>query len=156
MRIDTNTPSFLEAACAETVAKAKVEAPAAAKKLVAKAQARHTKATKAAAKAKAPKATKATKGIKAKATAPKAPKAPRTTTSKKPSGLDLCVKALANGPLNAKEVCAKVLALGWATQGKTPAATLYAAMFREVKAGEGSRFALDGGAFSLTNVSKAS
>ena len=70
-----------------------------------------------------------------------APKA--SPTPKRPSGLDLAAKALADAsePLNAKTIAERAIAAGWATKGKTPHATLYAAMTREIATkGETSRF----------------
>ena len=86
--------------------------------------------------AKTTKATKETKATAAKpATAPK---------EKKISGLDAAAKVLADAkaPMNAKAMVETMLAKGmWKTGGKTPAATIYAAIIREIadKKGE-SRF----------------
>lgn len=70
--------------------------------------------------------------------APPAPAAPRL------SGLDAAAKILAAAaePLSARAVVDRMLAEGlWNTKGKTPAATIYVAMLREMKAkGEASRF----------------
>ena len=60
-----------------------------------------------------------------------------------PSGLDLAAKVLADAgePLNAKQIAERAIAAGWNTSGKTPHATLYAAMLREIsKKGDASRF----------------
>jgi hypothetical protein len=62
---------------------------------------------------------------------------PDATGAKKerPSLLNLAAKALAEAgqPLNCKEMVEKVLATGlWQTEGKTPAATLYSAILREI------------------------
>lgn len=80
------------------------------------------------------------KPAKAKRTPkPKAEKAPR-----KASGLDLAAAALkhAKAPLDAGAITQAVLAAGWETKGKTPAATLYAAIVREITAkGDQARFA---------------
>lgn len=47
----------------------------------------------------------------------------------------------ARRPLNAKEIAERVIGAGWTTTGKTPYATLYSAMLREVKGeGDQSRF----------------
>lgn len=62
---------------------------------------------------------------------------------KKPSGLDLAAKVLGESdrPLSAKEIAERVIAAGWSTTGKTPHATLYSAMLREIKGkGPKSRF----------------
>ena len=64
--------------------------------------------------------------------------------AKRPSGLDLAAKALAEAgePLNAKQIAERAIAAGWKTSGKTPHATLYAAITREIKAkGDAARFA---------------
>lgn len=69
---------------------------------------------------------------------------PSKPVLKKQSGLDLAAKVLAESdrPLNAREIAERVIAAGWTTTGKTPHATLYSAMLREIKAkGEKSRFA---------------
>ena len=60
-----------------------------------------------------------------------------------PSGLDLAAKVLADAgePLTAKQIAERAIAAGWKTNGKTPEATLYAAMTREIaKKGDGARF----------------
>jgi hypothetical protein len=63
---------------------------------------------------------------------------------KRMSGLDAAARVLAESkePLGCAEICARILKRKlWATNGKTPAATLNAAMLREVKAkGKESRF----------------
>ncbi len=60
------------------------------------------------------------------------------------SGLDAAAQILveAGKPLSAGQIVETALAAGlWTTSGKTPAATIYAAMLREIAArGEGSRF----------------
>src|SRR5690606_24727109 len=59
------------------------------------------------------------------------------------SGLDLAAKVLrdAGEPLNAKTIAERAVAAGWKTSGKTPHATLYAAIIREIAAkGAESRF----------------
>jgi hypothetical protein len=83
---------------------------------------------------KAPK----TKGAKDAKASPK-----REATAKRPSGIDLAAKVLASAkePLNSKTIAERVLAAGWSTSGKTPHATLYAAMIREIAAkGKDARF----------------
>ena len=83
---------------------------------------------------KAPK----TKGEKDAKATPK-----REAKAKRPSGIDLAAKVLASAkePLNAKTIAERVLAAGWSTSGKTPHATLYAAMIREIAAkGKDARF----------------
>jgi hypothetical protein len=63
---------------------------------------------------------------------------------KKLSGLDAAAKVLAEvgGPLNAAEMVQRMLAKGlWKTSGKTPAATIYAAIIREIATkGKDARF----------------
>ena len=77
--------------------------------------------------------------------------APETKTRKKAerkdgkmSGLDAAAKVLADvgQPLNAKEILERIQAAGfWKTNGKTPQATLYASIIREIAAkGKDSRF----------------
>lgn len=60
------------------------------------------------------------------------------------SGLDAAAKVLtdAGAPLNAKEILERIQKANlWKTKGKTPQATLYAAIIREIAAkGDGSRF----------------
>jgi len=71
-------------------------------------------------------------------------KAGKSDGEKRPSGLDAAAQVLADAgePLNCKEMVERMLAKGlWQTNGKTPAATIYAAIIREI-AGKGadSRF----------------
>lgn len=77
-------------------------------------------------------------------TGPGKPQAKAETKERKPSGLDAAAQVLAEAkePLNAKEMVTRMLAKGlWKTSGKTPAATIYAAIIREIaKAGDKSRF----------------
>jgi len=64
-------------------------------------------------------------------------------TAKRVSGLDLAAKVLADAkePLQAKAIAERAIAAGWQTTGKTPHATLYAAMIREIaNKGKNSRF----------------
>jgi len=59
------------------------------------------------------------------------------------SGLDLAAKVLAESkePLQAKAIAERAIAAGWKTNGKTPSATLYAAIIREItKKGKDARF----------------
>ena len=97
----------------------------------------HTAATVAKAKPKA-----STKAKPAKnATRPN--EAAKTTKPKRLSGLDLAAKVLAESkePLQAKAIAERAIAAGWKTTGKTPHATLYAAMIREIaKKGKDARF----------------
>jgi len=72
------------------------------------------------------------------------PKAEKPKKERKPSGLDAAVQVLteAGEPLSTKEMVERMLAKGlWQTSGKTPAATIYAAILRECqKKGSDSRF----------------
>jgi len=83
-------------------------------------------------------AEKAKKARKAKAAKAKAPR------EKKPSLLDLAAEVLAKAkePMDCKTIVEKVLATGrWQTKGKTPEATLYSAIIREIaKKKDDSRF----------------
>ena len=59
------------------------------------------------------------------------------------SGLDLAAKVLAESkePLQAKAIAERAIAAGWQTNGKTPSATLYAAIIREItRKGKDARF----------------
>jgi hypothetical protein len=86
-------------------------------------------------------------------------KAKKEPKAKKPSGLDLVAQVLkAKGePMPAKDIAEAVIAAGWQTKGKTPAATLYSAMLREIDGKPSdSRFVKTGrGLFALTNNAKA-
>lgn len=66
------------------------------------------------------------------------------TVAKRPSGLDAAALVLreAKAPMSAPELVAAMLERGlWRTAGKTPAATIYAAMIREITAkGSDARF----------------
>jgi len=70
----------------------------------------------------------------------------RRAASVKPdrmSGLDLAAQVLAEAgePLAARQIAERVLAAGWKTRGKTPEATLYAAIVREIaNKGDQARF----------------
>ena len=81
------------------------------------------------------------------ATAPTAQKKRQPEAEKKdrkPSGLDAAAQVLgeAGEPLNTKEMVERMLAQGlWSTGGKTPSATIYAAITREIAAkGADARF----------------
>jgi len=68
-----------------------------------------------------------------------------TTESPKPlSGLDAAAQVIADAgtPLNIKQIVERMLAQGlWHTGGKTPEATMHAAISREIKRkGDASRF----------------
>jgi len=92
-----------------------------------------------------------------KAKATKAAKAPKERKPKRLSGLDLAAKVLAEArePLNAKAIAERAVAAGWKTNGKTPEATLYAAIIREIaRKGAESRFRkTDRGLFAATPTS---
>jgi len=78
----------------------------------------------------------------------KAQKAPRAKggaqEAKRPSGLDAAARVLAEAaePLDCKTIVQRAFEKGyWRSGGKTPAATVYAAILREIqKKGESSRF----------------
>jgi uncharacterized Zn finger protein (UPF0148 family) len=75
------------------------------------------------------------------------------------SGLDAAVKVLAEEgkPLDCKTIVERALAKGyWATGGKTPHATLYAAILREIQAkGSAARFTKPApGKFALATATK--
>ncbi len=119
-------------------------------------------ARKATPKKATPKKTPARKPARANTAATAAKAKPKATTKAKPtknatrakdaaipnkpkrvSGLDLAAHVLAEArrPLPAKDITELVLAAGWKTNGKTPHATLYAAMIREIaKKGKDARF----------------
>lgn len=85
---------------------------------------------------------------------PKKEKAPKP--AKKPSGLDLAAKVLAEAgePMQAKTIAERAIAAGWRTNGATPHATLYAAMIREIASkGDAARFRkTDRGLFAAGKV----
>lgn len=97
----------------------------------------------------------------AKAKKAKAPKVDKTKKSRMRddgtySVLDAAHKVLkeASTPLDAQTICERALADGyWKTKGKTPQATIYAAMIREIAAkGDQSRFKkVDRGQFTAAN-----
>jgi len=122
---------------------------------LAKAAARQNAAKGARGAKKTAKATKATKAAPKRDTAQQgAPKAQETAKAKRPSLLNQAVAVLKESgqPLNAKAMVEAVLAKGeWATKGKTPAATLYASILREIqKKGDEARFVKsDRGKFAL-------
>jgi hypothetical protein len=100
--------------------------------------------TKTSKKAKAPKATKAAATPKADKPAKKA-KAPKPAKEKKLSAIDAAAQVLAASkePMNAKEMIEEMAAKGlWTSPGgKTPWATLYSAIIREIATkGKESRF----------------
>jgi hypothetical protein len=80
--------------------------------------------------------------------------------AKRPSGLDSAVVVLAEAgkPMNTADIVARMMETGlWKTKGKTPAATIYAAIIREISAkGAESRFRkTERGHFELTEAGKA-
>jgi hypothetical protein len=102
--------------------------------------------------AEAMKPTKAAKGSKAKT--PKAPKPAKAEKPKKTSGLDAAAQVLrdAGQPMRCKDMVETMLAKGlWKTDGKTPAATIYAAILREIqtKGGEARFKKTDRGLFTI-------
>jgi hypothetical protein len=79
----------------------------------------------------------------------------KAVEKKRPSGLDAAAKVLAEAgePLNTAEMVKRMLEKGlWKTGGKTPAATIYAAIIREIATkGDKSRFRkTERGKFELT------
>ena len=101
-----------------------------------------TKASKPRMSADAARAEGAAK-VKAALANGKKSKAPKPATERRPSGLDLAAKVLAASkePLTARTITERAIAAGWKTSGKTPHATLYAAIIREIAAkGSSARF----------------
>jgi len=102
-----------------------------------------------------PPAKKSTKAAKDATKAAKRDTAkPRDNGAKRASGLDAAAKVLAETgkPMNCREIVDKAIAKGyWKTSGKTPAATVYAAIIREIAAkGDKARFRkVERGKFSL-------
>ena len=86
--------------------------------------------------------TKNSKKSPAKTSGKKAPT--KAKGEKRPSGLDAAAKVLAEAgePMNCKEMVERMLAKGlWSSGGKTPEATIYAAIIREIAAkGSKARF----------------
>lgn len=79
--------------------------------------------------------------------------------ARKPALLDFAVRVLRDSsePLGTKEMVAKILGAGWwNTKGRTPEATLYSAIIREIGSRDGkTRFVKIGrGRFTLTEESK--
>ncbi len=95
---------------------------------------------------KAGKATKAPAQAKKADTGERRGKGAKTgeTKAKRPSGLDAAAQVLADAgePLGTKEMVERMLAKGlWKTNGKTPAATIYSAIIREIATkGDAARF----------------
>ena len=95
-------------------------------------------------KSKAKKTTNRKKASTTKTAAKKAPAKTKKKPKGKLSGLDAAAKVLAEAgePLRSKQIVETMLAKGyWTTNGKTPAATIYAAILREIQAkGKEARF----------------
>jgi hypothetical protein len=94
---------------------------------------------------------------KALASAGKAKAAKKAKAPKKPSLLNLAAEVLAKAgkPMGCKEIVEAVLKGGqWKTKGKTPAATLYSAIIREIAdRSRGSRFRkVERGQFAATGT----
>ena len=82
------------------------------------------------------------------------PKGDKPAKQRKPSGLDAAAQVLAEAgePMGCKEMVERMLAKDlWKTNGKTPAATIYAAIIREIATkGEKARFRkVERGKFTL-------
>ena len=100
---------------------------------------------KTAKKAATPKGTKTAKAVPAKKASPKKPAAKKTGEGKKLSAIDAAAKVLADvgEPMNAKAMIEAMATKGlWTSPGgKTPHATLYSAIIREIALkGKESRF----------------
>ncbi len=99
---------------------------------------------------------KATTKAKPAKNATRAKDAAKVAKPKRVSGLDLAAKVLAETkkPLQAKTIAERAIAAGWKTNGKTPHATLYAAMIREIaKKGKAARFVkTDRGLFAAAST----
>ena len=131
--------------------------------------AKKTPAKKTATKARtgATRGRKSTTGATAPTAEKKATEAPRPplmteeeAKARKLSLLDAAVEVMKrlSGPLGAKDITIKVMGLGlWSGKGKTPEATLYSAMIREIaNKGEQARFKKVGrGRFELTEAAYA-
>ena len=106
--------------------------------------AKKTKTTKSAARKPRAKAVKPAKPDKQANAAPASTAVPKPAKVKKASGLDAAVQVLkdAKHPMRCRDIVQTMLDKGmWATSGKTPHATLYAAILREIQTkGEKARF----------------
>jgi hypothetical protein len=103
--------------------------------------------------------TKPAKKPAAEAKQRKTAKAGTPVKERKPSGLDAAVRVLreAGKPMHCGDVVKTALEKGyWQTNGKTPAATIYAAIIREiaVKGGQSRFRKTDRGMFELTAAGK--
>jgi len=95
----------------------------------------------------------------AKAKKPKTVAKAKAKKERKPSGLDAAAQVLAKAsePMNCGDIVKTALEKGyWQTGGKTPAATIYAAIITEIaKKGDASRFRkTERGHFELTDAGK--
>ncbi len=86
---------------------------------------------------------------------PKAQRAPKAEKPARMSGLDAAADVLAHAaqPLSCGEIVERLLSGGlWTTKGKTPAATIYSAIIREIAVkGTASRFRkVERGRFAYT------
>ena len=104
-------------------------------------------------KTKAKKTTNRKQASAKKTAAKNAPAKTKKKTKGKLSGLDAAAKVLAEAgePLRCKQIVETMLAKGyWTTNGKTPAATIYAAILREIQTkGKDARFKkMDRGLFA--------
>ena len=95
-------------------------------------------------KSKAKKTTNRKQASTKKTAAKNAPAKTKKKTKSKLSGLDAAAKVLAEAgePLRSKQIVETMLAKGyWTTSGKTPSATIYAAILREIQTkGKDARF----------------
>lgn len=81
---------------------------------------------------------------------------PTVRPERRPSGLDLAAKVLADAgeALDCKTIAERTIAAGWVTNGKTPHATLHAAMSREiVRKADEARFKRDCRRFRIAPTS---
>ena len=119
-----------------------------------------TKARKTPAEAKAEPKAQTPATAAPQPTQAKAKKAPAAPKAKKVSGLDAAAQVLKNAgkPMHCKDIVETMLGKGlWKTGGKTPAATIYAAILREITAkGNAARFKkTDRGLFAFNAKSGA-
>ena len=87
-------------------------------------------------------------------TKPKRESKPKKESTRGPSGLDVAAQMLkdAGTPMKCKEMVEQMIAKGlWSTNGKTPSATIYAAIIREIsEKSNASRFTkVDRGSFAF-------
>lgn len=99
-------------------------------------------------------ATTKKKAPKPAAGKPKAPKAKKAAPAKKLSQIDAAIRVLAESgePMTAKAMVEAMQAKGlWTSPaGKTPEATLYASIIRDIRKGKDARFVKTGrGTFAL-------